>query len=222
MAKTSAPSPYPCPDRRKTCHSLIALGGLIILLPLLTLGGCATDLTIAPQVDGERMVLVVGEAVVAITGERARKFEPEIRWLELQHQQAGARYRLEVEAQAKDFAWFLPPGTYEVTRVQISEGPFLSIAQVGSLFTIGEETVLYVGRWRFGVESPRYGRKVLISMVVENEGRAEAMRHIEARYPAFVGAAVSTTVPVPGEVETRLYEVLPYPRYPKYFQRHLW
>lgn len=80
----------------------------------------------------------------------------------------------------------------------------------------------YLGTWRFGVDTPRYGRMVVISAVQDPQDRAAAEHDIIAKYPALEGQPVTTVLPVPSEAESRLYEVMPYPRYPRYFRRHWW
>jgi hypothetical protein len=45
---------------------------------------------------------------------------------------------------------------------------------------------------------------------------------IKEKYPSQEASVVMTVLPDPSESETRLYEVMPYPRYPRYFQRHYW
>jgi hypothetical protein len=186
------------------------------------LWGCVMEASTILPPEETRMILVSGRAVAVITGDRGRRFGPEVRYLELIHRQTGERYSVTIEADDKAFAFFLPPGEYEVTRVQISEGPFLSIAQLSSSFTVGGEPIAYVGTWRFGVDSPRYARMVLVSMIAEAAGRQQAEQDVREQYPALVTESLMTVIPTPAETETRLYEVLPYPRYPKYFQRHLW
>lgn len=193
-------------------------------LPLfcLNLSGCVTEVPTTVQASNGRMVLVAGRAVAVITGDRARKFGPEVRRVELLQRHTGVRYSVMVGGDDKTFAFFLPVGEYEVTRVQINEGPFLSIAQLASSFSIGEEAIVYVGTWRFGVDSPRYGRMVLVSMIADDELRPLIEEMIRTQYPAFGSEPLTTVVPLPAETVTRLYEVQPYPRYPKYFQRHVW
>lgn len=45
------------------------------------------------------------------------------------------------------FVFFLPAGQFEITRVQISQGPFRSIAQISSLFSLSEEAFVSIGIW---------------------------------------------------------------------------
>ena len=118
------------------------------------------------------------------------------------------------------FVLQLPAGEYALTRVQISEGPFMSMADYASTFQVGAEPLTYVGTWRFGIDSPRYERMIVISAVRDQQEQAQAQRTLFEQYPALDGEMVTAVLPSPTEVETRLYEVMPYPRYPTYFRRH--
>jgi hypothetical protein len=142
--------------------------------------------------------------------------------MELVTQATGKRYNITMEAQDKLFAVFVPPGLYEINRVQISEGPFLSIAQLSATVSLGEGPVVFAGSWRFGVDSPRYGRMLLLSFIPDDEAKLEAKRKIREEFPDLASDPVTTVLPVPTGIEARLYEVMPYPRYPQYFRRHLW
>lgn len=43
-----------------------------------------------------------------------------------------------------------------------------------------------------------------------------------AQYPDLEGRTITSALPLPASAESRLYEVMPYPRYPRYFRRHWW
>ncbi|MGH7256548.1 MAG: hypothetical protein ACREI3_12325, partial [Nitrospirales bacterium] len=76
--------------------------------------------------------------------------------------------------------------------------------------------VTYLGTWRLGVSSPRYGREVLLSFVEELE---ETWPIVVDRYPGLRDRPITTVLPNPVLSETRLYEVPPYPRI-WFFRRH--
>lgn len=196
---------------------------VVSLVACFGLQGCVTDAptSISPH-DETRKVLILGQVVTVLTGERARKFEPVVDEIELMEPASGHRYNIPVGEANKQFAVFLPPGQYEMTRVKIHEGPFLSIANLTSSFSVPEGPPVFVGTWRFGVESPRYGRLVFLSMVQEEDARQQAEEQVQANYPALAAASLATVLPEPAEIETRLYEVAPYPRIPRYFRRHNW
>ena len=190
---------------------------------ILSMNGCGNEAsTLVSPSDESRKVLVIGQVVTVLTGERARKFLPAVKEVELIEQTGGARYRIPVDGSNTQFAVFIPPGRYQMTRVKIHEGPFLSIADLGSSFSIEEGPAIFVGTWRFGVESPRYGRMVFVSLVLEDQGRLEAENEIRDKYPALISAPMVTVLPLPAEMQSRLYEVAPYPRISRYFRRHYW
>jgi hypothetical protein len=187
------------------------------------LTGCVTEAQTILSSEGEgNKVLLIARVVTVITGERARKFEPTVREVELAEQDAGTRYRITVGGNDTLFAVFLPPGRYDMTRVEINEGPFLSIAQPAVSVSLEGGPVIYGGIWRFGVDSPRYGRMVSMSMQMDEESRALFERKIQVDYPTLTSAPITTVLPLPTEFQTRLYEVAPYPRVPRYCRRRYW
>jgi hypothetical protein len=166
--------------------------------------------------------LVVGRVLTFLTGERSRRYLPEMRFLELEDQDSRKRFQVEIDSPDQDFAISLPPGRYRLTRVQVSEGPFLSMAELSMAFTVDASAVTYVGTWRFGVDSPRYGRMIVASMVADQAESAGIRDFLIDRYPDLQGRPIVETLPQPLQVEARLYEVMPYPRYPRCFRRHWW
>lgn len=164
--------------------------------------------------------LVVGRAVAVVIGQTSRAYGPEVRSLELENLRTQRRINVEIKSEDRVFSLLLPAGDYRLNRVQISEGPFLSIAHMNTTFTISSADVTHVGTWRFGIESPRYGRMVALSMVMEEEGVQEIKALLATQHAERQEVHLRSVLPDPPAVEARLYEVLPYPRYPRYFQRH--
>ena len=194
-------------------------GGLLSVL-VLSMSGCVTELP--SRVNQDRVVgsLVVGRVITVLTGERSRRYVPQIRFLELEDKDSKQRFQVDIESPDQRFAIDLPSGTYRLNRVQISEGPFMSMADLDMTFSVEAGVITHVGTWRFGVDSPRYGRNVIISMVPEKR----AMVHIflNEQYPAFNEGSMVERLPQPSQAEARLYEVMPYPRISRYFRRHWW
>jgi hypothetical protein len=157
-----------------------------------------------------------------ITGETKRIYEPAVRSFELVNRQTAARFRVNVQSDDQQFTLSLPPGEYELNRVQINEGPFMSMADLSASFAVQPTGVTYLGTWRFGVDSPRYGRMVALSIVADEQGREAAVNAIKGKYPTHEAQPIVTALPQPAESESRLYEVMSYPRVPRYFQRHQW
>src|SRR5215210_5267602 len=133
------------------------------------LGGCVTTLPGLVESDEITAPNVVGRTVTVLTGERGRRYEPKVRFFEVENQDTSQRFNINVDAQDEYFALSLPPGDYRLNRVQIGEGPFMSMADLTATFSVGQQTVTHVGTWRFGVDSPRYGRMVAVSMVLTPE-----------------------------------------------------
>jgi hypothetical protein len=166
--------------------------------------------------------LVVGRVVTFLTGDRARRYLPEVRFLEVENWDSQERFQVEIDSLDETVALNLPPGRYRLTQVQISEGPFLSMAELSMAFTVDASAVTYVGTWRFGVDSPRYGRMVEVSVVGDQVEAAGTREFLIDRYSDIQGRPIVERLPQPSQAKARLYEVMPYPRYPRMFRRHWW
>jgi hypothetical protein len=189
---------------------------LSALLLLCAVTGCVTTLPVRPESVSRDGAIVVGRAVTVLLGPTTRWFIPELRFFEVVNTVTNARIRVDVNS---DDAWFvlpLPAGQYELSRIQISEGAFMGVAGLNPQFQVSEDGVTYVGTWRFGVESPQYDRSVLLSAVTE---RDPSIRDALAPYPVLVDRPIVTHLLTPPTIETRLYEVPPYPRV-WFFRRH--
>jgi hypothetical protein len=189
---------------------------LSALLLLCAVTGCVTTLPVRPESVSSDGAIVVGRAVTVLLGPTTRWFIPELRFFEVVNTVTNARIRVDVNS---DDAWFvlpLPAGQYELSRIQISEGAFMGVAGLNPQFQVSEDGVTYVGTWRFGVESPQYDRSVLLSAVTE---RDPSIRDALAPYPVLVDRPIVTHLLTPPTIETRLYEVPPYPRV-WFFRRH--
>jgi hypothetical protein len=57
---------------------------------------------------------------------------------------------------------------------------------------------------------------------VDEGDRGQAEQIVKQKYPAHETHEVTTVLPDPAQSEARLYEVMPYPRYPHYFKRNYW
>ena len=189
---------------------------------LLMLVGCATTLTALP--DSSELTgpfpsdgaIVVGHVVTVLIGPTNRAYAPELRFFELINTATQERVRVEVESKDRWFILHLDPGDYELSRLQISEGAFLAIAGLNPGFKVRQGEITYIGTWRLGIESPQYDRNILLSAIAE--GR-ETVRQALAPYPSLRDNPFSTNLLTPAMVETRLYEIPPYPRF-WWFRRH--
>lgn len=194
-------------------------GGLLGAL-VLSMSSSATELPSLVNPNQVTGSLIVGRVLTVLTGETSRRHPPEVRFFEFEDQTSQKRFQVVVKSRDRYFVVDLPPGEYRLTRVQISEGPFLSMADLSMAFSVTPSAVTYIGTWIFGVESPRYGRMVVASVIAD---RAASVRDfLDDQYPTFDGRSMVETLPQPAPLEARLYEVMPYPRYPRYFRRHWW
>ena len=198
----------------------VCVSGVIGVIAF-SLSACATELP--PLIDNTHTTgqVVVGRIFAVITGETSRWHAPEVRLIEVENQHTSERFHVEIKSKDRHFAFVLPSGKYHLTRVQISEGPFMSMAKLDIAFSVGESPVTYLGTWRFGISSPRYGRMIVVSMVLEEGEMDQAIDFLHKQVPTLSEQPIVAMLPQPSQIEARLYEVMPYPRY-KYLRRHLW
>ena len=188
----------------------------------LTLIGCTVTLPALPDPSelseplASGGAVVVGHVVTVLMGPTTRWYTPELRFFELINTTTQDRIRVNIESKDRWFILPLPPGDYELSRLQISEGGFLAMAGLNPGFRVVEGRVTYVGTWRLGIESPQYDRGVFLSAVIESE---EAVRVALTPYPSLQDRPFSTELLTPATVEARLYEMPPYPRV-WWFRRH--
>lgn len=188
----------------------------------LLLTGCVTELPVTVAEAEVSRNLVVGRVVTIITGDSQRMYAPELRSFELINVDIQERFKVDVQSADEYFSLSLPPGRYELNRVQISEGPFLSMAQLSASFVLRSDVMTFLGTWRFGVDSPKYGRQVVVSMINDAQDQEHAKQFLKNTYPTVNASSPVMLIPEPSHEEVRLFEVMPYPRYPNYFRRHWW
>jgi hypothetical protein len=188
----------------------------------MTFSGCVTELPLIVAEADVSGTLVVGRVVTTITGELRRAYPPELRSFEVINTESQERFKVYVKSEDEYFSLSLPPGHYKINRVQISEGPFLSMAQLTGSFVLKPEVMTFLGTWRFGVDSPKYGRYVIVSMIHDEQDLKRAQQFVKDSYPTFDARPMVIQIPEPSHEETRLFEVMPYPNYARYFRRHWW
>jgi hypothetical protein len=198
------------------CYDLSMKGVVAVFLLVCAVTGCVTTMPALPESVSTDGAVVIGRAVTVLLGPTTRWFTPELRFFEVVNTVTHQRIRVDVNSEDAWFILPLPAGQYEVSRVQISEGAFLGMAGLKPQFRVVEGHITYIGTWRIGVESPQYNRTILLSAVTEAE---PAVRNALATYPALDGRPIATQLLTPSTIETRLYEVPPYPRF-WWFRRH--
>ena len=166
--------------------------------------------------------LVVGRVVTVITGESQRMYAPALRSFEVINTESRERFKVDVQSADEYFSLSLPAGNYELNRLQISEGPFLSMAQLSARFALKPDVMTFVGTWRFGIDSPKYGRQVVVSIIQDERDQERAQQFVKFTYPTLKARSQVMLIPEPSHEVARLFEVMPYPRISRYFRRHWW
>ena len=195
----------------------LSFGGLCLLL-----SACATELPVTVAQADVSETLVVGRVVTIITGESQRLYPPSLRSFEVVNMESQERFKVDVQSPDGYFSLSLPAGRYELNRLQISEGPFLSMAQLSGSFAIKPDVMTFLGTWRFGIDSPKYGRQVVVSMIQDERDQERAQQFVKDTYPTLKSGTLAMLIPEPSHEVTRLFEVMPYPRNSRYFRRHWW
>ncbi len=188
----------------------------------MTLSGCATELPVTVAELDVSGTLVVGRVVTTVTGQLQRAYPPELRSFEVINTESEESYKIYVKSEDEYFSFSLPPGRYKINRVQISEGPFLSMAQLTGSFVLKPDVMTFLGTWRFGVDSPKYGRQVMVSIIHDEQDHKRARQFVKDSYPTFDARSMVILIPEPSHEEARLFEVMPYPNNARYFRRHWW
>lgn len=161
--------------------------------------------------------LVVGRVMAVLTGDQSRRYLPAVR---LDNHTSHKRFQVEMNLHDRYVAVNLPSGQYRLSHVQIGEGPFMSMADVSMIFVVDVPVSTYVGTWRLGVKSPYYGRMIVVSVFADQAEAVRVQDFLADEYPALGGCPVLETLLQAAQLEIRLYEVMPYPRYPRDFRRH--
>jgi hypothetical protein len=195
---------------------------VIGILLLCVLSACASHVPARVEKYDEQIPIVFGRVISVVSGQTTRIYLPQVRFLEVMNRETNDRVQVLIESDDRIFSLQLPAGEYELTRVQIAEGPFMSMADYSSTFRVASGKATYVGTWRFGIDIPRYGRMAVLSVISTDEDKAEAERQLIEEFPHLNEEVTSVANLSPPQAEARLYEVMPYPLYPRYFRRHWW
>jgi hypothetical protein len=189
--------------------------GLLGILVGITIG-CVHQLPAHPTQENLKEPLVFGHIQVWQDKPSGRISLPELASLEFVTKDGKKRYHVDIEAASSYFFLPLDPGDYQVTRMFIQEGGFRSSAEVPMEFEVPEYGVVYLGTWRFQIDSPNFIREVEVKISSE---QVKAIVELHARYPSLSLQPVVSALPEPSLLRSRLYEITPYPRF-RWFNRH--
>ena len=96
------------------------------------------------------------------------------------------------------------------------------MAQLSASFVLKLDVMTFLGTWRFGVDSPKYGRQVVVSMIHDEWDQERGQQFVKNMYPTLKARPLVMLIPEPSHEVARLFEVMPYPRILGYFRRHWW
>jgi hypothetical protein len=178
--------------------------------------GCVHQLPAHPTQEALSAPLVFGQIQVWQEKPSGRIFLPELASLEFITKDGQRRYRVDIEAVSSYFFLSLDPGQYQVTRVFIQEGGFRSSAEVPLVFEVPDQGIVYLGAWRFQIDSPNFTRELEVTISSE---QVKAVMELNVRYPSLSPNFVVSSLAEPSLLRSRLYEITPYPRF-RWFQRH--
>ncbi len=196
------------------CHEIFQKS-LLVLWFALVVPGCMSAIQAAPESFPKEGSVAFGRVKVLLTGPTARWYLPEIRFIELHNHTIDARFRLDIESDESMFAFSLPEGDYQITRVQIREGGFRGMAELTTSFHIDSEKVNYLGTWTFVVAPPYYDRGLVMTV---SSDMIETLAEAYVTYKDLQSRSIITNLAHPEKFETRLFEITPYPRI-RWFQR---
>jgi hypothetical protein len=83
------------------------------------------------------------------------------------------------------------------------------MAQLTGSFVLEPDVVTFLGTWRFGVDSPKYGRQVMTSIIHDEQDHLRAQHFVKDSYPTFDAKPVVVLIPEPSHEQARLFEVMP-------------
>jgi hypothetical protein len=190
---------------------------MLVLGIVFSLLGCATKMASLPASLSADQTIVFGKVQANLTGPTTRWYTPQVRFFELMNHSTKERFRVDIESADSPFFLALPPGEYELVRLQINEGAFRSMAQLNSTFQVSRGGLNYLGRWKVKIHPPTYLRLVDVSVETDLE---DAKAEVRSLYPDLAGLPIQSQLPTPKDSETRLVEISPYPRV-WWFCRHL-
>ncbi|MDA1304760.1 MAG: hypothetical protein O2999_10740 [Nitrospirae bacterium] len=176
---------------------------------------CVGGLQPVPDTFPEKGSVAFGRIKVVLSGPSHRWYEPEVRFIELYNRTLDKRFRLDVESNESLFAISLPEGDYHLTRVQIMEGGFRGMAELTTSFHLDADTVNYLGTWTFSVGAPFYDRDIVLTV---SSDMIQALAEAHMIYQDLSPQTIRSNLAYPAEVQTRLFQVTPYPRV-RWFQR---
>ena len=179
--------------------------------------GCGTRIhTPGITLSTENNAILLGRISTQLTGPTTRYFQPAIQFFEIKHQESGRQYRVDIDAQNAPMVFTLVPGNYILTRIMISEGVFRALANLELSFKLEKNRVNYLGTWEVRVSAPFYNRTIQVGVLSQLD---QTLADLRSDNPSLTELPIVSQNLTPSFIETRLFEVAPYPKF-RYFNRH--
>lgn len=175
--------------------------------------GCTTLTTVSSH-NTRLTALAFGYMEVQAIGSNPRGSPTNVRLVFLRNIDTQERFRLEIYAHSKVFFVKLPPGSYQVDRIQFNEGPFMMESSPHVQFHVSAEHISYLGVWKFTVETPRTVRLLYTDIIEGTKKFHKTMSSDLERNPL----PIKKVLPLLEKTESRLFSVKPQPRI-RYFNR---
>jgi len=188
-----------------------------LMLVCLLLTACATLETKELEVGSKNESVAIALIQVEPTEPFFRMHQAEalVRFFDVKNTKTGQWTRVQMTGKAKRFITRLSPGRYELVRLQIGEGPFLSETYMNMSFEVHAEKTNYLGIWRLRVDPPKTVRMLQLDVLAE----APDWDLMVALYPELGEKALVASLAQPVTNQNRLFAVAPSQPRAKYFYR---
>ena len=187
------------------------IGFSLVLLLMWSQYGCAAFGN-SPSQETDTTA-VFASVIVHSVGPNPRIFPLKVRFFDFVNKSSRQRIRVNVQTADGIFFASLPPGEYQLIRMQMMEGPFRREAHMAIDFHVPRNKRVYLGEWTFEIDTPRTVRMARLHISAQYSQSLHSME-IEG-----IGSGeFHTVLPEPQHEESRLFVVAPSPR-ARYFTR---
>ena len=199
------------------CKRLLLRCTVGVLIAGMVWSGCSTLQPSRPEEGTQNGSFVLGFIQVEPKAPifRLHQDEPRVRFFDIKNTLSGEWTRVPISEKTPRFVMKLSPGQYEVSRIQIGEGPFQSEAYLNLNFDVYADKTVYLGIWRMQVDSPKTVRMLQLDVLDERPD----WDLLVALHPELDEKALAVSLPQPMANQTRLFAVAPAQPRAKYFYR---
>ncbi len=146
---------------------------------------------------------------------RLHQAEALVQFFDMKNTKTGEWTRVHMSGRANRFVTWLSPGGYELVRLQIGEGPFLSETYMNMRFDVHPEKTNYLGIWRIRIDAPKTVRMVQVDVLAD----APDWDLMMSLHPELGEKPLVASLAQPVTIQNRLFAVAPLQPRAKYFYR---